>query len=448
MAKGGTQAGHAGPEERVRLIVERAGAHAQRGELAAARNLYEEVLGIDPVHPEALNFIAVIALQSGDAHHGIELLERGVAAHPSDANLLKNLGLACRAGGMPADALKAFAAAIALKPNFTVALLNEGALLTELGRSDEALASYLRAFHTAEHNGLFLNLSSIPPGVRVLADKALVTLQQARRAVFQEALAPMQGRYGHAALDRVWHCLESYLGLRPPIELPTLQRPTFLSFPGLPARAWFEREEFPWVAGMESQAAAIHEELLAVLAGEQGFQPFVEMSAGHPGATYWQALNHSPDWNAFFLHLDGQPFVENQARCPQTRAALDAVPLNRIADHSPETLYSVLKPGAHIPPHTGVINVRLVVHLPLIVPPDCGIRVGTETRGWQEGRCLVFDDTYEHEAWNKSDHTRVVLIFDVWNPGLTAAERDGMQAAIEALGRFNRKYGAVPPPSH
>jgi aspartate beta-hydroxylase len=121
-------------------------------------------------------------------------------------------------------------------------------------------------------------------------------------------------------------------------------------------------------------------------------------------------------------------------------AALEASPLNRVADHSPEALYSVLTPGAHIPPHTGVINVRLVVHLPLIVPADCGIRVGSETRSWEEGRCIVFDDTYEHEAWNKSGQTRVVLIFDVWNPNLTVAEREAMQAAVEALGRFNRSH--------
>ncbi|HLW74459.1 MAG TPA: aspartyl/asparaginyl beta-hydroxylase domain-containing protein, partial [Gammaproteobacteria bacterium] len=250
------------------------------------------------------------------------------------------------------------------------------------------------------------------------------------------------------ALDRVWHCLESYLGLRPPIELPSLQQPTFMRFPGLPARAWFEREEFPWMADMERETGAVREELLAVLAGDEGFRPFVEMPKEHPGAAYWQALNHSPSWNAFFFYRDGRPFAENQARCPRTLAALDAAPLNRVADHSPESLYSVLKPGAHIPPHTGVINVRLVVHLPLIVPPDCGIRVGSETRGWQEGQCIVFDDTYEHEAWNKSDRTRVVLIFDVWNPYLSAAERDGMQAAIEALGHFNRRYSGEPLPTH
>jgi len=231
--------------------------------------------------------------------------------------------------------------------------------------------------------------------------------------------------------------------MRPAIELPAGQRPTFMSFPGLPARAWYEHAEFPWMPALERHTDAIRQELLAVMAKDQGFRPFVEMPREHPGAAYWKDLNHSPNWNAFFFYRDGQAYVENQARCPVTTAALDAAPLNRVADHSPESLYSILTPGAHIPPHTGVINVRLVVHLPLIVPSatECGIRVGTETRGWEEGRCIAFDDTYEHEAWNKSDKTRVVMIFDIWNPALTLPEREGIRLAIEELGRFNRAHG-------
>jgi len=441
MAAESTPAGQTAPDERVRAFVKRAGQHVQRGEFAAARNLYQQVLDVDPVHAEALNFVAVQTLQVGDARLAVALLERGTAAHPQDANLVKNLGLALRAAGRHEEALQAFTTAAALKPDFTVAMLNSGALLEELGRHEEALHAYLGAFHAAERTGLFLNLSSIPPGVRVLADKAIVTMRQARHEAFQSALKPVEQRHGRAALHRVWHCLESYLGLRPPVALPALQRPTFMTFPGLPDRAWYEREEFPWMAEMESHTEAIREELAAVLASDEGFRPFVEMPTEHPGAAYWKALNHSPTWNAFFFYRDGQPFTENQARCPRTIAALDAAPLNRVAEHSPESLYSVLKPGAHIPPHTGVINVRLVVHLPLIVPPDCGIRVGNETRGWTEGRCIVFDDTYEHEAWNQSDRTRVVLIFDIWNPLLTVAEREGIQSAVEALGQFNRRYG-------
>lgn len=116
---------------------------------------------------------------------------------------------------------------------------------------------------------------------------------------------------------------------------------------------------------------------------------------------------------------------------------LDSLPLTRIRDHAPETLFSVLSPGTHILPHTGVTNVRLVTHLPLIVPPDCALRVGGQTHVWQEGRCVTFDDTFEHEAWNRSNETRVVLILDSWNPDLTVAECAAVTELIGAIGDFN-----------
>ena len=122
------------------------------------------------------------------------------------------------------------------------------------------------------------------------------------------------------------------------------------------------------------------------------------------------------------------------------------MPLLHIPGHGPEALFSVLRPGTHIPPHTGVINGRLTVHLPLVVPPDCGaLAVAQQPRGWEEGRCLVFDDSYVHEAWNQSAHTRVVLIFDVWNPALSPAECEALSIGIAALGDFNREHGATDP---
>ena len=82
-------------------------------------------------------------------------------------------------------------------------------------------------------------------------------------------------------------------------------------------------------------------------------------------------------------------------------------------------------------PHTGVTNTRLTVHLPLIVPPGCGFRVGATTREWLPGKAWVFDDTIQHEAWNLSDTPRAILIFDIWNPLLSAAERELVQTATE-----------------
>jgi aspartyl/asparaginyl beta-hydroxylase (cupin superfamily) len=100
-------------------------------------------------------------------------------------------------------------------------------------------------------------------------------------------------------------------------------------------------------------------------------------------------------------------------------------------------MFSVLQPRTRIPPHTGVANTRLVVHLPLIVPEGCGFRVGSETRAWREGEAWVFDDTIEHEAWNDSDRPRTILICDVWNPRLSGAERDAITSVMNAMDRFS-----------
>jgi len=112
-----------------------------------------------------------------------------------------------------------------------------------------------------------------------------------------------------------------------------------------------------------------------------------------------------------------------------------------VHEHSPEVCYSVLTAGSHILPHHGVTNTRLVTHLALVVPEDCAIIVGGETRGWQEGRCFTFDDTFEHEAWNRSGKTRVVMLMDIWNPYLTEVEREALTMLVPAVGDFNHTAG-------
>ena len=95
-------------------------------------------------------------------------------------------------------------------------------------------------------------------------------------------------------------------------------------------------------------------------------------------------------------------------------------------------MFSLLAPHTHIPPHVGVANFRLLCHLPLIVPNRCWFRVGAETRDFAEGESWVFDDTIEHEAKNETDRLRVILIFDLWHPDLSPAERSAIQAAVSA----------------
>ena len=105
---------------------------------------------------------------------------------------------------------------------------------------------------------------------------------------------------------------------------------------------------------------------------------------------------------------------------------MQALPQAVVPLRSPCAMYSALQPRTRIPPHTGVANFRLVVHLPLVLPPGCGFRVGSETRDWRIGEAWVFDDTIEHEAWNDSDEPRYIFICDIWNPRLSprGARRD------------------------
>jgi aspartate beta-hydroxylase len=155
----------------------------------------------------------------------------------------------------------------------------------------------------------------------------------------------------------------------------------------------------------------------------------------------WKELNKSRRWSAYFLWNQGVAQHSHLARCPRTVQALKGAPQCEVADRGPTVFFSILDAATHIPPHSGVTNSRLTVHLPLIVPPDCGFRVGNETREWVPGKAWVFDDTIEHEAWNRSDAPRAILIFDIWNPYLSQAERDLIRAATEVVVKY---YGSAP----
>jgi aspartyl/asparaginyl beta-hydroxylase (cupin superfamily) len=100
------------------------------------------------------------------------------------------------------------------------------------------------------------------------------------------------------------------------------------------------------------------------------------------------------------------------------------LPMCEISNFAPNVVFSLLAPKTTIPAHSGDTNARLIVHLPLIVPAGCRFRVGNDVREWKVGKAWVFDDTINHEAWNDSDDLRVILMIDVWNPHLSAVQRE------------------------
>jgi aspartyl/asparaginyl beta-hydroxylase (cupin superfamily) len=197
-----------------------------------------------------------------------------------------------------------------------------------------------------------------------------------------------------------------------------------LHYPFLPADEFFDRELFPWLETLEAATADIRAELQAILADpDPGLAPYVEQPSGVPD-NKWSPLDQSLDWGALHLWRDGERIAAACARAPKTAAVIETLPLCQIPNRAPAVFFSILKAGKHIPPHTGVTNVRAIVHLPLIVPDGCIFRVGGETRPWVEGEAFVFDDTIEHEAHNPTREDRAVLFLDCWNPYLTGAERE------------------------
>lgn len=138
------------------------------------------------------------------------------------------------------------------------------------------------------------------------------------------------------------------------------------------------------------------------------------------GVPAWQKLSDDPQvqqgdsWKTFVLYAYGQPVISNHHKCPETIKALSHIPEMKTA------WFSILEPQTSLPPHEGPYNGMLRYHLGLVIPSEdaeaCGIRVGNDTRTWKEGSSLLFDDTHDHEAWNRTNEKRVVLFVDMIRP--------------------------------
>ncbi|MEO0675494.1 MAG: aspartyl/asparaginyl beta-hydroxylase domain-containing protein, partial [Pseudomonadota bacterium] len=172
--------------------------------------------------------------------------------------------------------------------------------------------------------------------------------------------------------------------------------------------------------------ADIRDELLREINASNSFQPYVSRNTDSARADH-SGMMDNDGWSALFLWRDGKPDAAIQARFPKTTAIMKQVTKANIPGHSPTVLFSQLKAGVKIPPHTGLINTRLIGHLPLVIPEGCALRVGAQTRPWIFGEAMVFDDTIEHEAWNNSRADRHVLIFDTPNPFMTTTEHQQVQ---------------------
>lgn len=371
---------------------------------------------------KALGEAGVAALRRGDGHAARDAFGRIDAAGRGTHQLRLFLAQACVSIDDRPGATRALEAVLAQEPTNLYALILRGDLLSRAGDDRAAISWYQAAITQSARAG------TLPPDLIVMLRRAEAEVARAA-AAFEAQLHASLATAGVAEPPpRFREALELMAGRRQ----VQLQQPTSFYYPELPQRAFYDRDEFAWGTALEAAAPAIRAELQAVLADEAALTPYVAAEADRPAKRH--ALLGDPRWSAFHLFRGGLTVTENVARCPATMDALAAPPIPMIAGRSPMAMFSVLRAGTHIPPHNGMLNTRLICHLPLIVPEGCRLRVGNHTRPVKADRLMIFDDSIEHEAWNDSGATRVVLLFEIWRPELDDGERIALTALFDAIG--------------
>lgn len=369
------------------------------------------------------------SLEARDPGAARTSLERATGLRPGDLNARLLLAAACRMQDDHRAALEVLKGALSLDPYSFMTHLSIGVSLEGIGELHAAAKSYQSAIALAPSK------AKVPAPLRDSMQHAVEFVNrntERLHAFLLEETKEARTSLPPEALRRFDECLAIFSGR----TRRFVHEASLLYFPQLPALPFHDDAHFPWLPRLEAATAVIREELLVVMKEDWGaFHPYIQYPENAP-VSQWKTLNFSPAWSAFDFWRDGEKVESNCRRCPKTAELLDSLPLAHQQGYSPNAMFSVLAPRTHIPPHTGSTNLRLIVHLPLVLPAGCRYRVGNDHREWKLGKAWVFDDTIEHEAWNDSDETRVILMFDVWNPLVTEAER----ALVKAMMLASRRY--------
>jgi hypothetical protein len=428
------------PDERA--ILNHAVQLARSGRVAEAELAFGDLLCRNLHSIEAHSFLATRAFQQQRYRDAAAGYEQCVALQPQSGIFHFNLGTAREKLGDLTGAIDAYLNAYRLNPQHSPPALFAGAALEAAGRRNDAATLFSLGDDVDPTVRTARDRPDLDPEVRrrsALADRVMREhFTQLHAAAVDEAerrLVEAGGEISRRNLSRVRRAIwiQTHDG---PVSFRTpSQEPSLFYMPDLEARTVTPRERLSWATQVEAKTAEVRDEYLAAVQSGAQMSPYVDPGTRSP---IWHDLRGRLDWSALHLFKAAQetPFAK---LFPRTLKALEAADVVRIDGKPMELFFSRLKPGTHIPPHFGVANSRLTIHLPLIVPNDCSIRVGTEIHTWRQGELFAFDDSFEHEAWNRSSADRVVLIFESHHPDLRLEERTAIEYAFEARGRWLRE---------
>ena len=388
---------------------------------------------LDDVSASSIAVLMQMQTLEAEAQRGVAALQRGDFAEARDAFSIVTasgaatpqswlfLAQACEGFGDFSTAASALEHVLESDPGNPFVLLMKGDIHAREGDDRASVSFYRMGLRRAAE------LDPLPGDLADRVRKAEAAIAAAEERFENQLERTLADRGIHDVPPRFAEALAIASGKQPVY----LQQPTSFYFPGLPQMPWYPREAFPWVAELEKAVPEMRAEIERVLADEQGLEPYVQEEAKR--ASRGHSLLNDASWSAFHLFKGGERVEENAARCPLIMRLLEVLPIPVIERRSPMALISILKPGTHIPPHHGMLNTRLICHIPLVVPHGCRLRVGAETREVVEGQAMIFDDSFEHEAWNDGDAVRAVLLFEIWRPEITEDEKVALTAMFEAV---------------
>jgi len=410
---------------------------AASGQVLQAEALYAGVLKEWPECMEAGVRLARFAMDRGDAMRAANLLERARLQEPNEPQIAVNLALAYAHSNRPAASRTVLDQTLAKFPTFHLAWWALSHVRNAMGDQAGGKKALFQAIRCAQDKGLWVNAATTPPHLLQTVLAEMEGLRVWRRDLFMASFDALRQEFGNDELKRVERALTGYLREWDATPSDPRQRPKFMYFPDIPSTPYLDPNLQPWAQTLADAYPDIRAEATQVISDQVPLPSFLTYKENTRVEDHVSGDGARPAWDAFFFYRHGKRYDENHARCPKTSAIIESIETCRIRDQAPEICFSVLTPGTHIMPHYGVTNTRVVMHLPLIVPSDCALKiVDGEEHHWKEGELVMFDDTFQHEAWNRSNSTRVVLLMDAWNPHLTQVERQAVKLLVESITDF------------
>jgi len=416
----------------IEILTAAANKALQEGKGSQAITYWGQILLLNPNHIPTLAALGKYSLANNDNNSACKAFERVCQIDGRDPQQWISLAIAYRKLNNIDGESAAIQQALVADPMDMLALIMKADLHTRLGETHQAALTYGSVVKVAPP------IERVHPSLRPSIEFAMqykANYDQEHGKFLDDFLATAYQEVHGEQLDRFRDSVDIMVGRKKRYDSQSL----LYHYPSLAPVEFFDHERFPWLAEIENGTEQILTEFMHVLGEEEGFTPYLEYSPGVPMGQLAE-LNNSPDWSAYHLYKDGVVQEANAAKCPNTMRLLSLAPQPIQLGKTPSALFSLLKPKTHIRPHTGASNVRLLTHIPLIIPEHCGFRVGNQTKPWIPGQALVFDDTIEHEAWNNSDQLRVVMIFDIWHPDLSEAERHMITAMSKAELAFKERH--------